>query len=222
MNVKTIELNEPKVLLEDCMNVISFLINYTEVDMLYHSQHKIDIQAFRKLKHQFRVCLTLNKLEIIWKNGEPPVFNKLLQALNWVETGLGIYQDGVLAFVFSLQPRKIHEQVLFSLKKTSKYFVSLLLKAMGNEDCNVRKVVVSALGLLGQAGLEVVNTLKDALGDKDVAVQEAATSALGQLGQPSPEVLNVLNSMEDEGSDGEHTQVPTDLEKPVYATTKVN
>ena len=76
-----------------------------------------------------------------------------------------------------------------------------LIKAMGDDNPNVRYSAADALGNLGKSSDDVVSALLKAMGDKDSSVRYYAASALGRIGKSSDDVVSaLLKAMGDDDS----------------------
>ena len=68
-----------------------------------------------------------------------------------------------------------------------------LIKALGDEDGDVRTEAARALGLLGQPANAVLAALTKALHDEEAYVRCEAARALGLMGKPDDAVLSTLS-----------------------------
>jgi HEAT repeat protein len=73
-----------------------------------------------------------------------------------------------------------------------------LIKALGDEDGDVRTEAARALGLLGQPANAVLAALSKALHDEEAYVRCEAARALGLVGKPDDAVLSALNEALDD------------------------
>ncbi len=107
-----------------------------------------------------------------------------LVSLYMDRTGAGKYRP--------LRERLLARMAYLGDTEAGRETTRLLLHALNDEDNNVRRYAVEALGQTGQSSGEVVSALLHALNDEDNNVRRYAVEALGRLGQSSGEVVSAL------------------------------
>ena len=75
--------------------------------------------------------------------------------------------------------------------------VDSLVKALQQEDADLRKRAAITLGRFGPMAVEAVPALVDALADKDIVVRDTAVEALGKIGPAAQEAIPALTALED-------------------------
>ncbi|MBW4512453.1 MAG: HEAT repeat domain-containing protein [Scytonematopsis contorta HA4267-MV1] len=84
------------------------------------------------------------------------------------------------------------QAAFYELVRCNSSSVPDLIKAIGNQDKQVRMIAITALGSIGSNASSAVSALIKAFQDDDVDVRIAAADALGDIGKPAQSAFSVL------------------------------